>query len=53
MDLNEGEFIIVSKGVKHQPIAETETHLLFFEPETVLNTGDVRNEFTHISPEYK
>jgi mannose-6-phosphate isomerase-like protein (cupin superfamily) len=50
-DVNEGEFIIIPRGIEHRPVAETETHLLLFEPETVLNTGDVRNEFTHDSPE--
>lgn len=51
VNVNEGEFIIIPRGVEHRPIAETETQLLLFEPETVLNTGNVRNEFTHDSPE--
>lgn len=51
VDLTEGEFIIIPRGIKHRPIAEDETHLLLFEPETVINTGDVRNELTHESPE--
>lgn len=50
-DINEGEFIIIPKGVKHRPISDNETHLLLFEPETVINTGDVRNELTQVSPE--
>jgi mannose-6-phosphate isomerase-like protein (cupin superfamily) len=50
-DINEGEFIIIPRGINHRPIAEEETHLLLFEPETVLNTGNVRNEFTHDRPE--
>jgi mannose-6-phosphate isomerase-like protein (cupin superfamily) len=53
IDINEGEFIIIPKGIKHRPIADTETHLLLFEPETTLNTGDVRNELTLESPERK
>jgi hypothetical protein len=28
------------------PVAEEEAHVLLFEPKTVLNTGDVRNERT-------
>ncbi len=51
VDVHEGEFIIVPKGVKHRPIANDEAHLLLFEPATVINTGDVRNELTHDSPE--
>ncbi len=50
VDVNEGEFIIIPKGVKHRPIAHTEAHLLLFEPSTTLNTGDVQNELTYDSP---
>ena len=50
-EVKEGEFIIIPRGVKHRPIADVETHLLLFEPETTLNTGDVRNELTYESPE--
>ncbi|TFH39640.1 MAG: cupin domain-containing protein [Bacteroidia bacterium] len=50
-DINEGEFIIVPRGIKHRPIADTETHLLLFEPSTTLNTGNISNELTHKSPE--
>lgn len=44
--INEGEFIIVPKGVEHKPIAEEEVHLLLFEPATTLNTGNIENERT-------
>jgi mannose-6-phosphate isomerase-like protein (cupin superfamily) len=44
--LEEGEFVIVPRGVEHMPVAEEEAHVLLFEPKTVLNTGDVRNERT-------
>lgn len=50
VDIREGEFIIIPRGVKHRPISGDETHLLLFEPETTLNTGDVRNELTLDSP---
>tara|TARA_R110002096_G_scaffold392263_3_gene587210 strand:- start:196 stop:555 length:360 start_codon:yes stop_codon:yes gene_type:complete len=50
IDIHEGEFIVIPKGVKHRPIADIETHLLLFEPETILNTGNVRNELTLDSP---
>ncbi len=46
VDVKEGEFIIIPKGTKHRPIADSETHLLLFEPATTLNTGNVRNELT-------
>lgn len=44
--LNEGEFIIVPKGVEHLPVAEEEVHVLLLEPKSTLNTGDQINERT-------
>jgi mannose-6-phosphate isomerase-like protein (cupin superfamily) len=44
--LEEGEFIVVPRGVEHRPVAEEETHILLFEPASTLNTGNVRDERT-------
>jgi mannose-6-phosphate isomerase-like protein (cupin superfamily) len=44
--LNEGEFLIVPKGVEHKPVAEEEVWVLLFEPATTLNTGNVVDEKT-------
>ena len=44
--LNEGEFFIVPRGVKHQPAAAAEAHVLFLEPASTVNTGGIRNELT-------
>jgi len=44
--LDEGEFIIVPKGVEHMPVAEEEVHVLLLEPKTTLNTGNQMNERT-------
>jgi GrpB-like predicted nucleotidyltransferase (UPF0157 family)/mannose-6-phosphate isomerase-like protein (cupin superfamily) len=44
--LEEGEFLIVPRGVEHRPVAEEEAHVLLFEPATTLNTGNLRNERT-------
>ena len=44
--LEEGEFIIVPRGVEHLPIAEEEAHLLVLEPKSTLNTGNVQNDRT-------
>ncbi|PYS78826.1 MAG: cupin domain-containing protein [Acidobacteria bacterium] len=46
VELDEGEFAIVPRGVEHMPVAEEEAHVILFEPKTVLNTGDVVNERT-------
>ena len=39
-------FIIVPHGVEHMPVAEGETEIMLFEPDTTLNTGNVVNERT-------
>ena len=44
--LDAGEFLIVPRGVEHMPIAEEEAHVLFFEPKSTLNTGNVQSERT-------
>jgi len=44
--LGPGEFAIIPRGVEHLPVAEEETHVLLFEPNSTLNTGNVRNERT-------
>jgi mannose-6-phosphate isomerase-like protein (cupin superfamily) len=44
--LEEGEFLIVPRGVEHRPVAEEEANVLLFEPASTLNTGNVRDERT-------
>ncbi len=44
--VNEGEFVVVPRGVEHKPIADEEVHLILIEPKTTLNTGNVKNERT-------
>ena len=44
--LEEGEFVIVPKGVEHLPVAEDEVYVVLIEPKSTLNTGDVRNQRT-------
>ena len=44
--IEEGEIIVVPRGVEHRPVAEEEVHILLFEPVSTLNTGNVRGEFT-------
>ena len=51
MVLNEGEFFIIPHGVEHKPVADDEVHVLFFEPDTTVNTGNIRNERTVTTPE--
>ena len=44
--LEEGEFLVVPRGVEHRPVADEEAWILLFEPATTLNTGNVENELT-------
>ena len=44
--LNEGEFLIVPKGVEHRPVAAEEVWVMLFEPASTLNTGNVMSEKT-------
>jgi mannose-6-phosphate isomerase-like protein (cupin superfamily) len=49
VELNEGEFCIVPRGVEHRPVAEQEAKVLLFEPAATLNTGNVQNERTFVA----
>jgi mannose-6-phosphate isomerase-like protein (cupin superfamily) len=44
--LNEGEFIIVPRGVEHCPRADEEVHVMLFEPSSTLNTGESESDLT-------
>jgi len=44
--LQEGEFVIIPKGIDHLPIADEEAHVILLEPKTTLNTGNTQNERT-------
>lgn len=44
--LDVGEFVVIPRGVEHLPVAEEEAWVLFLEPKSTLNTGDVQNERT-------
>ena len=46
VDVAPGEFIIVPRGVEHKPVADEECEVMLFEPNTVLNTGNVVNART-------
>ncbi len=46
IELNEGEMFIVPKGIRHNPVAEHECHLLLIERRSTLHTGSVRTEKT-------
>ncbi len=46
LTVNEGEFVVVPKGVEHMPVAEEEVWVVLLEPKSTLNTGNIRNART-------
>jgi mannose-6-phosphate isomerase-like protein (cupin superfamily) len=46
LSLQDGELVIIPKGVDHLPIADDEVHVLLVEPKSTLNTGNVTNDRT-------
>jgi mannose-6-phosphate isomerase-like protein (cupin superfamily) len=44
--LNPGEFFVVPHGIEHKPVAYEDCHVMMFEPQGTLNTGNVRNDRT-------
>ena len=51
IELDEGEFFIVPRGVEHKPVSAGEAHILLLEPSSTLNTGNVRDNRTIDEPE--
>jgi len=49
--LEEGEFLVIPKGIEHRPLAEEECCVMLFEPVGTLNTGNVQDEKTVAAPE--
>ena len=46
VELGEGEFIVVPRGVEHRPVAEHEAEVMLFEPATTVNTGSAGGDRT-------
>jgi len=46
VELGEGEMYVIPKGVRHNPVADQECHLLLIERKSTLHTGDVVTEKT-------
>ncbi len=52
LEIKEGEMIVIPKNIEHRPRAEEEVHIMLFEPESTLNTGDAESELTVKNPEW-
>ena len=46
VEINEGEMIVVPKGVKHKPFAEEEAKIMLIEPTGTVNTGEIEDKLT-------
>lgn len=44
--LDEGEMVIIPRGVEHLPVADEEVHVVLVEPMSTRNTGNVHSERT-------
>ncbi len=44
--IEEGEFVVVPRGVEHRPVAEEEAHVMLFEPAGTVNTGNATGRMT-------
>ena len=52
VNVEEGEMIVVPRGVLHCPVASSEeVHVLLFEPVKTINTGEHRNARTRLTLE--
>lgn len=49
--VEQGELIIVPRGVEHKPFADEEVLVMLFEPASTVNTGEEKNDFTVVNPE--
>ncbi len=46
VEIGEGEFYVVPKGVRHNPVAAEEVHVMLFERKSTLHSGSEVNEKT-------
>lgn len=51
VELKEGDFLVVPRGVEHKPVADQEAHVLMFEPASTVNTGAIESERTRTNLE--
>ncbi len=52
VELNEGEMLVVPRGVEHRPVADEEACVLLFEPAATINTGSAGGDRTVAQPEW-
>ena len=50
--LQEGEMLVVPKGIEHRPIAKSEAWILLFEPGSTKHTGEIESDLTQNSVDW-
>jgi len=53
VELAEGQMYVVPKGVRHNPVAAEECHVMLIERKSTLHTGDVVTEKTRTLAEQR
>ena len=48
---DEGEIVIIPRGVEHKPEAPEEVHIVLIDPKGTVNTGNVESKHTVKEPE--
>ena len=49
--IEQGELIVVPRGVEHKPYADAEVEVMLFEPASTVNTGDAAGDRTVLQPD--
>lgn len=44
VELGQGDFLVVPRGVEHRPVADEEVEVVLFEPATTRNTGNMADD---------
>ena len=52
IEINEGEIIVVPKGVDYKPTSEKERQIMLVEPKGISNTGNVKVDLTAPNDEW-
>jgi mannose-6-phosphate isomerase-like protein (cupin superfamily) len=51
-DINEGEMIVVPRGIEHKPICDEECCVMLIEPKETINTGTTGGSLTDTNLEW-
>lgn len=52
IELSEGQMLVVPKGVRHKPVADSECKVMLVEPRGVVNTGEADSDLTAPNDEW-